>query len=68
MQKQLDGLLKFCSLNLMSGNEIKTKCMVIGSKGNGTINLAFNNNDIEHNIGAWVSLLDQYVKIMTICL
>ena len=47
MQKQLDGLLKFCSLNLMSVNEIKTKYMVVGSKDNGVINLTFNNNEIE---------------------
>ena len=47
MQKQLDGLLKFCPLSLMSVNEIKTKCMVVGSKGNGAINLTFNNNEIE---------------------
>ena len=47
MKKQLHGLLKCCSLNLMSVNEIKTKCMVIGSKGNGAINLTFNNNEIE---------------------
>ena len=32
MQNQLDGLLNFCSLNLMSVNEIKTKAMVIGNK------------------------------------
>ena len=31
----------------MSVNEIKTKCMVVGSKGNGAINLSFNNNEIE---------------------
>ena len=31
----------------MSVNEIKTKCMVVGSKGNGAINLTFNNNEIE---------------------
>ena len=32
VQNQFDGLLKFCSLNLMSVNQIKTKSMVIGSK------------------------------------
>ena len=47
MQNQLDGLLKFCSLNLMSVNEIKTKSMVIGNKSKARINLTFNKKDIE---------------------
>ena len=47
MQNQLDGLLKFCSLNLMSVNEIKTKSMVIGNKSEARVNLTFNKKDIE---------------------
>ena len=47
MQNQLDGLLKFCSLNLMSVNEIKTKSMVIGNKSKARINLTFDKKDIE---------------------
>ena len=46
MQRQLDGL-KFCSLNLMSVNEIKTNCMAVGSKGENVMNLRFNSNEIE---------------------
>ena len=45
MQKQLDGLRKFCSLNnMMSVNEIKTMCMTVDSKGT---NLTFNDNEME---------------------
>ena len=47
MQNQFDGLLKFCSLNLMSVNEIKTKSMVIGNKTEARVNLTFNKKDIE---------------------
>ena len=47
MQRQLDGLLKFCSLNLMSVNEIKTKCMAVGSNCATVMNLSFNSNEIE---------------------
>ena len=46
MQNQLDGLLKFCSLNLMSVNEIKSKSMVIGNKSKARVNLTFK-KDIE---------------------
>ena len=47
MQNQLDGLLKFCSLNLMSVNEIETMSMVIGNKGEARVYLTFNKKDIE---------------------
>ena len=47
IQNQLVGLLKFCSLNLMSVNEIKTKSMVIGNKSEARVNLTFNKKDIE---------------------
>ena len=47
MQQQLDGLIEFCSLNLMGVNEIKTKCMAVSSKGDIVMSLIFNNNDIE---------------------
>ena len=47
MQNQLDGLLKFCSLNLMSVNEIKKKSMAIGNRSKARINLTFNKKDIE---------------------
>ena len=41
MQNQLDGLLKFCSLNLMSVNETKTKSMFISNKSKARTNLTF---------------------------
>ena len=34
-------------VNLRSVNEITTKCIVVGNKGNGAINLTFNDNEIE---------------------
>ena len=47
MQNQLHGLLKICSLNLMSVNEVKTKSMLIGNKSEARANLTFNKKDIE---------------------
>ena len=45
LQKQLDGLLKFCSKNLTTVNEIKTKCMTFGNIK--TVELFFNHKLIE---------------------
>ena len=46
MQVQLNNLSKYCSKNLLSVNEIKTKCMVIAhhEKLNLKFNLKFNGN------------------------
>ena len=45
MQVQLNNLSKYCSKNLLSVNEIKTKCMVIGHHEK--LNLKFNGKGIE---------------------
>ena len=45
MQVQLNNLSKYCSKNLQSVNEIKTKCMVIGHHEK--LNLKFNGKGIE---------------------
>ena len=45
LQKQLDGLSKFCSKNLMIVNELKTKVLVFGSQTK--VNIDFNGKTIE---------------------
>ena len=45
MQVQLNNLSKYCTKNLLSVNEIKTKCMVIGHHEK--LNLKFNGKGIE---------------------
>ena len=46
LQKQLDGLSKFCSKNLTIVNELKTKVLVFGSQTK--VNIDFNGKTIEH--------------------
>ena len=45
LQKLLDGLLKFCSRNLMIVNELKTKVLAYGTKSK--VNVHFNGDRIE---------------------
>ena len=45
LQKQLDGLSKFCLKNLMIVNELKTKVLVFGSQTK--VNIDFNGKTIE---------------------
>ena len=45
IQKQLDGLKKFCENNRMIVNETKTKVMAFGKKNN--CNVYFNDKQIE---------------------
>ena len=48
LQKQLNGLLKFCSNNKIIVNEIKTKSMCFGTNGN--LNVFFKINPTSHSI------------------
>ena len=58
MQNQLDGLLKICSFNLMSVNEIKTKSMVIGNKSDARVNLTSNKQNFEQvNQYKWLGVI-----------
>ena len=45
MQDQLNKLSAYCAKNLLSVNETKTKCMILGHNGN--LNLKFNGKYIE---------------------